>query len=204
MGYRFYALKLTGICVVVFILQLAIRGFSDLFVLSNLYVVEVWRFVSAIFLHANFGHLLYNMFALALFGSILEKIIGSKKFLLVFFASGVLANVVAVNFYTSSLGASGAIFGIFGALIILRPLMIVWVYGLPMPMIIAGILWAVFDIIGLFVPSNIGHIAHLSGMVVGLAFGIFWRGWVKKREKPRIIIELDEESMRKWEDNYLR
>jgi len=202
--YKFYALKLAGICIIAFILQLLIPGFTDLFILSNSHIIEIWRFVSAIFLHANLGHLIYNLFALALFGSILEGAIGSRKFLIVFFASGILANIIGVNFYASSLGASGAIFGILGALVVLRPMMVVWVYGLPMPMIIAGVLWVAIDAIGIFIPSNIGHIAHLSGIISGLLFGFVFRDWNERREKPKTRINFDESSLRNWEDIYLR
>jgi len=89
------------------------------------YYYEIWRFVSAIFLHDGIIHLIYNLFALALFGFILEKLIGSKRFLIVFFASGIIANLIAVNFYNSSLGVSGAIYGILGCLVILKPLMMI-------------------------------------------------------------------------------
>ena len=57
-----------------------------------------------------------------------------------FFISGILANLISVNFYNSSLGASGAIFGVIGALVVVRPWMFVWAFGLPLPMIVAGIL----------------------------------------------------------------
>ena len=173
--FRFYALKLCGLMFVVFLIQLLFEGFTELFLLDSGYYVEVWRFISAIFLHGRLAHLLYNIFALGLFGSMLERLIGSRRFLIVFFASGILANIVSVNFYDSSLGASGAIFGVIGALIVVRPLMVVWAFGLPMPLFIAGILWAVGDLIGLFVPSNVANLAHLSGMFFGLLLGIFYR-----------------------------
>ncbi len=174
--FRFYALKFCLLMIIVFILQ-QISGFTELFVLNGkaLYSHEYWRFLTAIFLHGSLVHLLYNLFALALFGSILEKFAGGKKFLLVFFLSGIFANIVAVNFYDSSLGASGAIYGILGALTILRPLMIVWAFGLPMPMFIAAILWTIGAVLGIFMPSNIGHIAHLSGIIIGVLAGIILR-----------------------------
>jgi membrane associated rhomboid family serine protease len=49
-----------------------------------------WTMLTYIFLHGSFAHLFYNMFALALFGSILERVIGGKRFLFVFFVSGIL------------------------------------------------------------------------------------------------------------------
>ncbi len=104
---------------ILFLTQLLISGFTELFLLNSSSYLQIWRFVTAIFLHGGLAHLLYNIFALALFGSMLERLIGSTRFLMVFFVTGVLANIVSVNFYDSSLGASGAIFGVIGALIVI-------------------------------------------------------------------------------------
>lgn len=173
--FRFYALKLCGVMFILFLIQLLVSGFTDLFLLNSSAYIQVWRFITSIFLHGGFAHLLYNIFALALFGSMLERLIGSRRFLIVFFVTGILANLVSVNFYNSSLGASGAIFGVIGALIVIRPLMIIFAFGFPMPLFIAGIIWAAGDLIGLFVPSNIANLAHLSGMFFGLILGFIYR-----------------------------
>lgn len=204
MKFNYYAIKIVGICVLVFVLQIIFSGFTEMFVLNQNAYSEIWRFLSSIFLHADITHLIYNMFALALFGSILERIVGGKRFLLIYFASGIIANIFAINFYTSSLGASGSIYGVLGALVIIRPLMTVFAFGLPMPMLIAGFLWAAGDLIGLFIPSNTGHIAHLSGMAVGIIIGAYLRRMYG--EEKRVIggIILDENRMRRWEDAYLR
>lgn len=166
--------------IIVFLLQI-IPGFTKYFILNENSMKEGWRFVSSIFLHGNLIHLIYNLFALALFGSILEKLINSRNFLIVFFITGILANLVSVNFYSSSLGASGAIFGVIGALIIVRPMLIIWAFGMPMPIFIAGIVWAMGDLLGAYgfltgnPINNTGNIAHLSGMLFGLLIGVLFR-----------------------------
>ena len=198
MKFKFYALKLSAIMFFIFLLQFVFSDFTSLFLLNQNSFSELWRFVTAIFLHGGFPHLLYNLFALALFGSILEKYIGSKKFLFVFFVTGIFANLISINYYDSSLGASGAIFGIIGALVLIRPMLVVWAFGLPMPMFLAGALWAVGDVIGIFVPSNVANVAHLSGMFFGLVFGLIYRERVSTKNEKRLII--DESSMRKWEE----
>ncbi len=211
MRSRFYSLKLTLLCIVVFILQVHIRGFTELFLLNKQALYgEWWRFVTAIFLHGSLSHLISNLFALALFGFILESIVGSKKFLALFFVSGIGANLVAVHFYGASLGASGAIYGIIGALAILRPLMLVWAFGMPLPMIVAAFFWAMLDVAGLFVPSNIGHVAHLSGMAFGFVFGFVWLKKKRKLSRKHALLrsrremEIPESYMRAWEERYLR
>ncbi len=185
--FRFYFLWLSFLCVIIFVLQMIIPGFTELFVLNNraLYLMEYWRFASAIFLHADIVHLLYNLFALLFFGIILERKIGSNRFLIVFLISGIAANIISVNFYSSSLGASGAIYGIIGCLAILDPFMFVWAFGLLMPMFIAAILWALGDLIGLFIPSDVGHIAHISGIGFGILFGILFRNRIIKKQQEK-------------------
>jgi len=208
MKFRFYAIKLSGIMIFIFILQVFFSGFTELFLLNQESWTQVWRFLTAIFIHGGVGHLFYNIFALALFGSILEKIIGWKKFFRVFLISGILANLLSVNFYNSSLGASGAIFGIIGALVVVRPWMFVWAFGLPLPMIVAGGLWAIGDIIGAVgyfsgnPLDNTGNLAHLSGMFFGLILGALYKKRKKRRRVNKVVV--DERAVRKWEEGYLR
>ena len=206
MKIKYYALWLSLIIIIVFVIQLMFSGFTDLFILDQNHFLEIWRFFSAIFLHASLAHLISNLFALALFGTILEGIIGSRRLLLIFITSGLIANIIAINFYPLSLGASGAIYGILGALIIIRPMMTVWVYSLPVPMFVAGIFWVGAGILGLFAPSDVGDIAHLSGIAIGFIFGLFYRAKINSYadniKRNRIII--DENSMRRWEDVYIK
>ncbi len=207
--FKYYAFKLSGICVIVFLLQLLIPGFTELFLLNADSWYQPWRFLTAMFLHGDIAHLLYNIFALTLFGSVLERLVRTRKFLFIFFVSGILANLIAVNFYFSSLGASGAIFGIIGALIIVRPMLTAWAFGIPMPIFIAGILWGAGDALGAVAfltgnpISNTGNFAHLSGMIVGLIFGLFFRDWRHQGIK-RERFYVDESSVRRWEDNWMR
>lgn len=189
-----------------FILQIVIPQFTETFVLNEQAFFEPWRFLTAIFLHGDLTHILFNMFALVLFGLVLESIIGSKKFVLVYFSSGIIGNLISVNFYSSSLGASGAIYGILGALAILRPLMTVFAFNIPMPMFLAAILWAVGDVLQTIFPSTIGTIAHLTGLFVGLIFGIFFRISKKYAEEKRIEIKylLPEHEVRNWEERFMK
>jgi len=206
--FRYVALWISGIIILVFIFQQLSSTLTDLLILNADKKIEVWRYLSSIFLHGGLAHITYNLFALILFGLILEKLIGAKRLLIVFLSTGILANIISVYFYPLSLGASGAIFGVIGALIFIKPKLPVFAFGFPMPIFIAGFLWALGDLIGAasFIAGNqissTGNIAHLSGMVFGLIIGAIYR-------KPRTIIKeykikLDEMGMRRWEDHYMR
>src|SRR3989338_8442468 len=145
--FRWMALKLAGIMTLIFILQLIFPTLTENFLLKSADVQQrPWILVTSIFLHGGIVHLLYNMFALALFGLILEKKIGTNMFLLVFFTGGIFANFVTLPFYGSSLGASGAIFAILGMLTVLMPWLPVPVGGIPLPMWAASIAWIIGNV----------------------------------------------------------
>ena len=203
---KYYSIYLSLIIITTFILQISIHDITNVLLLNQSSYQQPYRFVTAIFLHTSLQHLIFNLFALVFFGLILEKFIGSSKFLAVFFSSGILANIISVNFYYSSLGASGAIFGIIGALTIKKPLMTVWAFSLPMPMFLASILWAIGDIIGIFNPAGTGNIAHLTGLFFGLILGAIFKTGNRKLQKPKNKhkIKMQEQDFRIWESNFMR
>ncbi len=197
------ALWLCIIIFIIFLMQKFIPGFTNLFILdSRLVTIRFWTLLTAIFLHSGAVHLLYNLFALALFGSILENIIGTRKFLILFFVSGLAASFASLPFYSRVLGASGAIFGIIGMLGILRPKMTVWLYHLPMPMIIALFVWAIGDVLGIFAPTGTANIAHLGGLAVGVIAGIYYRKEFKEKKNKKEEVYIDEEKVREWEKSF--
>jgi uncharacterized protein len=198
------ALWMCVIIFIIFLIQKLIPGFTDLFILdSNLVTTRIWTLVTAIFLHSGLLHLLYNLFALALFGSILEHLIGTKRFLILFFVSGLAASLISLPFYDRVLGASGAIYGILGMLGMLRPRLVVWIYSLPMPMIIALVVWVTGDIIGIYAPSGTANIAHLGGLGIGLIAGIFYRKQFREsKPKEKEDVFIDEKKVKRWEDSF--
>src|SRR3989338_5744500 len=174
---KHYALWLTGIIAAVFFLQIAFPSITANFRLASADVwSRPWTLLTAIFLHGSIVHLLYNGFGLAVFGSILEEVIGSRRFLMVFFATGLVSSVASTFFYNAVIGASGAIFGIMGVVTVLHPTMTVWVYYIPMPMYMAAVVWAVVDLFGFVVPQGIANAGHLAGLAAGIAAGFVIRG----------------------------
>ena len=197
------ALWLCFIIFIIFLLQAFIEGFTDYFILdAKTALFNSYTLVTAIFLHSGIPHLFYNLFGLALFGSILEHIIGSKKFLILFFVSGLAASLVSIPFYARVLGASGAIFGILGMLGILRPKLTVWVYSMPMPMIMALFVWGAGDVLGILAPTGTANIAHLGGLGIGVIAGLFYRRQFKLPKKKKEDVRIDEEKVKEWERGF--
>ena len=204
MRHYWFAIQLVIVCVIVFIAQNIYTGLTDEYALVSATVLaKPWTLITSIFLHGSFEHLFYNMFALALFGSILEKIIGGKKFLLLFFVSGIISGIGSVFFYTASIGASGAIFGLLGTLGTLRPKMTVYVSYVPMPMAVAVALWAAGDLFGIFAPDEVAHAAHLFGLAFGLFVGLLLREKHSEKRMRRKPPEISEEEMRDWEAEWM-
>ena len=163
-----------------------------------------WQLLTYGFLHAGPAHLFYNMFALFLFGTILERIVGGNKFLLIYFSAGLLGSLATLPLYAASLGASGAIFGVMGTVAVLRPRMVVYVSYVPMPMIVAAFVWALMDLVGFFVPSGVANAAHLAGLGLGILAGLYLKNTYGEVAEPkRNLPKVPEEKMRRWENLWL-
>ena len=204
---RFYTLWIAIACILVFIIQLIIPGFTEFFFLSENALSMPWQFLTAVFLHGSITHLLYNLFALVFFGIVLEKIIGSSKFLILFLISGIFANIISFFWVPNALGASGAIMAIIGVVAVLKPMMTVWAFNLPMPMFVLAIIWVVGSVLGIFGfgDQNTGHLAHLSGIFIGLFYGFYLRIKYKQTKNPSREPEvISEDYVRMWEDRHLK
>lgn len=198
---QYYSIILTVIIITVFVIQSFSEEFTDAFILKSSVLSKPWILVTSIFLHGSPSHLIFNMFALVLFGLLLEKFVGSKRFLVIFFLSGLIASVSSAFVYSASLGASGAIYGVIGALAAIRPRMIVWTYGVPMPMVAAAAFYLVLDLAGMFYPSNIANAAHIGGLIAGVIIGLGLRKPEPKKENHEKM--LTEEELEQWEDEWM-
>jgi membrane associated rhomboid family serine protease len=126
---------------------------------------EWWRLGSAAFLHASILHIAFNMFALYWLGTAVEEAIGTGRFLLVYVASGLFGSAMALVFssaFAVTVGASGAIFGIMGALLVLEYMTTGSFAGQAMGLILINM------VITLTIP-NISIGGHLGGLVGGIA-----------------------------------
>ena len=134
----------------------------------------VWQVFTYMFCHGNFTHLFFNMLGLMMFGSIVERTLGTREFLLFYFVSGTLAGIASFALYAATgqwltflLGASGAIYAIEFLVAVLAPHMQVLMFWfLPMKMPMAVIFYAVIEFFSQFVGGDgVAHAAHLFGIL---------------------------------------
>ena len=124
---------------------------------------ELWRLLSAGFLHAGIGHLLFNMFSLYILGTMLEPAVGRARFAVIYFVS-VLAGsfgVVVLEATAPSVGASGGVFGLMGAAIA-----VLWRRGIN-PMESGLGFWLGLNLLITFAVPNISIGGHLGGLAGG-------------------------------------
>lgn len=174
-----YSLAILIIAIISFFLEYIIPGYSSLLELDPLGIASrPWTLVTHIFLHSGPIHLLFNMMFLFFFGPELERRIGGKRFLTVFFLSGIIAaigyslwSVFVLQYPAPAVGASGAIMGIFACLAILAPDIQVYIYFIPMKITYALIFFALLDLLFIGSGDTIARSAHLTGVVAGLVMG---------------------------------
>ncbi len=162
------------LCVLVFILQQAAPDtVYPLVTLSPINLLYApWTVITSMFGHEDFLHILFNMIALFFFGTMLENRVGTTKFLFIYFVSGVLGSVGFMLFsspFSGALGASGAIYGVIGALVLLEPNVTVYFYFIPMPMYVVGVIYVLIELFYLGSADSIAHSAHIVGFFGGLA-----------------------------------
>lgn len=180
-----YLLAIIGI---VFLFQLISEPVTELFIFApTLALSEPWRFITSMFLHGSLTHIFFNAYALFMFGSILETQVSKKDYLIIYFGAGLLGGILYYATYLlgiippiPALGASGAIYGILGAVAILLPEMRIFFFLFPIKMRYAAFLWLAMEFLGTFNPaSGIASAAHLGGLVFGLAYA-----WYLSRRQP--------------------
>lgn len=155
--------------VIVFLLSLFNESIIQMFAVNRFFIADLgqyYRLFTGIFLHANFLHLIFNMYALYVIGMQLESFLGKGKYLAVYLLSGLGGSMLSIFFDNGySVGASGAIFGLMGALLYFgyhyRVYLDSVVKSQIIPLIILNLL------IG-FTSTGIDNWAHIGGLVGGI------------------------------------
>jgi membrane associated rhomboid family serine protease len=178
--YDSVVLYLLGINVAVFLVQRFYPRFTSYVAMNPVAVIYykwLWQFVSYMFAHGGISHLVFNMLALFIFGTQVERQMGSREFLLYYMVTGILAGLFSFVIYWLTgasrvflLGASGAIFAVQLAYAVFFPNSVIYIWGiLPLraPIMVLG-----FTALELFssvfgLRSGVAHLTHLAGFAFG-------------------------------------
>lgn len=161
----------------------SLKGFNDSFFfrkyefhVGSIRAGEQIRMISSAFLHVDFLHLAFNMFALYSFAPVVTQTLGNFTFLLIYFGSLIFGSLLTMIFHSNdygyrAVGASGAVTGIIYSAILLYPDMTIGIFGIiPVPAYIFGIGYLFYSIYGMRAKNdNIGHTAHFGGAIGGYA-----------------------------------
>jgi membrane associated rhomboid family serine protease len=176
--------------------------------------LRVWQFATYLFMHGDFFHILFNMYALWVFGSELEAAWGFIPFLRYYFICGIGAGIfhtlVTPHSLVPTIGASGAVSGVMAAYALMYPereLQLLLFFIIPVRMkakvlaIGLAILSLAFGAAGS--PDGIAHFAHLGGMAVGAAYFMLairrfspsaWLAQKRRRRKFHVARKADEDD----------
>ncbi len=157
--------------IIIFIIVNLILGEEILFMLaqSNLSISqgrELWTLITSFFVHANFLHLFNNVIGLLIFGSTAEKFYSKWQYLMIYFISGLMGSVFSFLLFpinSGGLGASGVVYGLMGAVIVLVPKENKRVYYF-------SLFYLIYSIVYSFTPG-IGTWAHIFGLIAGFGIG---------------------------------
>ena len=169
----------------IFIIALTVlfsyKGFNDLlffrkyeFHIGSIRAGEQIRMISSGFLHADLGHLFFNMFTLYMFAPVVINFFGEFSFILIYMISLVFGSLLTLVIHKNdynyrAIGASGAVTGIIYSAILLQPdMMLGLFYVIPIPAYLFGIGYLLYSIYGMKAKNdNIGHTAHFGGAIGG-------------------------------------
>lgn len=185
---------------IAFLVELVMCGYPPLFSPDNYFALSleglehgyVWQLFTYQFMHVGFLHIFLNCWAIYVFGQVMEDVLGPKKFLVLYFSSGVIGGLVQMlgalvwpsHIGGTVVGASAAALGLvaaFAALYPERELTLLLFFFLPVTLRAKYLLWGtallsifciLFPLSGLtlLVGGNIAHAAHLGGMLMGFVF----------------------------------
>lgn len=170
------------IVIIVANILFSLKGFNDIsffrkfeFHIGSIRAGEQIRMVTSGFLHADMGHLFFNMFTLFMFAPVVTNYFGSASFLLIYMGSLVFGSLLTLLMHKNdysyrAIGASGAVTGVLYSAILIEPSMSLYLFFIPIPIpaYLFGIGYLLYSIYGMKAKNdNIGHTAHFGGAVGG-------------------------------------
>ena len=195
---------MNSILIIIIVLNLIVsfKGFNDLsffrkyeFHIGSIRSGDQFRMISSGFLHADLGHLFFNMFTLFMFAPVVIGYLGDFSFLLVYVASLVFGSLLTLYFHKNdynyrAIGASGAVTGVLYSAILLQPDMSLYLFFIPIPIpaFLFGIGYLLYSIYGMKAKNdNIGHTAHFGGAIGGYLITLFKNPELIQNETVTVI-----------------
>ncbi|MBI4399813.1 rhomboid family intramembrane serine protease [Candidatus Micrarchaeota archaeon] len=185
-GYATTTNILILVIVISFIIQILVEEYTDAFKFSIEYIIfEPYRFFTSGFLHGSILHLFLNMYALFIFGNLLEKEAGNKQMLVLFLLGSlagtgghILLGVLGVEPIKTLIGASDSISAIFGACVFLALYRNIEVFLIKMKVRTALILFLVYNLLGILsifaLQANVAYSTHISALIFGYLYARFF------------------------------
>jgi len=170
------------IAIIAVTILFSLKGLNDVaffrkfeFHIGSIRAGEQIRMVTSGFLHADMGHLFFNMFTLYMFAPVVINYFGSASFFLIYMASLVFGSLLTLLMHKNdysyrAIGASGAVMGVLYSAILIDPNMNLYLFFIPIPIpaYLFGIGYLLYSIYGMKAKNdNIGHTAHFGGAVGG-------------------------------------
>lgn len=170
------------IAIIAVTILFSLKGLNDVaffrkfeFHIGSIRAGEQIRMVTSGFLHADMGHLFFNMFTLYMFAPVVINYFGSASFFLIYMASLVFGSLLTLLMHKNdysyrAIGASGAVMGVLYSAILIDPNMNLYLFFIPIPIpaYLFGIGYLLYSIYGMKAKNDkIGHTAHFGGAVGG-------------------------------------
>lgn len=192
-GFSFFPPVIKNLLIinsVVFVLQLIMQGVTfqgvpGAYILDHWFALnpigynfQIWQLITYQFMHGGFTHILFNMFALWMFGIEIENMWGSNKFLIFYLMCGVAAGIAQLIFpplfnepLAPTIGASGAIFGVLIAFAMVFPNRYIFLYFfIPVKAKYLIIGYILLELYAVPQGGSVAHLAHLGGALAGFIY----------------------------------
>lgn len=174
------ARRISMFTIVVFLLQL-IFDLSRFALYSDPSLFRGYQLITHMLLHQNLSHLISNLILFIIVAPVVENYLGDNfKFTKLYLYSGMvgaLAQLIAFNGSAALIGASGAIYGVLGACLLMDPKHSIKIFRIKVPMLLIGALLIIPEIVSCFSPEmdGIGHFCHIGGLLTGMIYYFFNR-----------------------------
>ncbi len=175
------AKKISLVTIAVFIMQ-CIFDLSKYALYSNPELFRSYQLITHMLLHQDLGHLLSNFILFIMIAPVVENYLNDNlKFIKLYLLSGVIGALAQIIAYSgeniATVGASGAIYGVFGACLLMKPSHSIEILKIRIPILLIGALLIIPEIADCFAFANdgVGHFCHIGGLLTGMIFYFFNR-----------------------------